>query len=98
MPLDIIPGKPEKLRLLWQAYTWVLVATLLRLPFYRMQARAAPAALEEDGCAACRGPAFAAAIFFAIAYVLNHSGKAAARSPHRPLGHGAPTGPEHGRR
>ena len=35
MPVEIIPGAPEKLRLFWQAYFWILVSTLLALPFLR---------------------------------------------------------------
>jgi lactate permease len=75
MPLEIVPGRPEKLRALWQAYTWVLVATLLAMPFYRMGPAALAGAWRKTIRRAPR-PAFAAAIYFAIAYVLNHSGKA----------------------
>jgi len=35
MPLEIIPGSPEKLRLLWQAYFWVVVCTFLALPIMK---------------------------------------------------------------
>ncbi|MBA4357616.1 MAG: lactate permease, partial [Desulfovibrio sp.] len=35
MPLEIIPGSPEKVRLLWQAYFWVVVCTFLALPIMR---------------------------------------------------------------
>jgi lactate permease len=77
MPLAIVPGKPEKLRLLWQAYTWVLVATLIAIPFYRMAAGRLAAAGRKTLRRAPR-PAFAAAVYFAIAFVLNHSGKAPA--------------------
>ena len=35
MPLEIIPGKPEMIRLFWQAYFWVLVCTFLALPIMR---------------------------------------------------------------
>jgi lactate permease len=77
MPLEIVPGKPERLRLLWQAYTWVLIATLVAIPFYRMGAERLAAAGRKTLRRAPR-PAFAAAIYFAIAFVLNHSGKAPA--------------------
>ena len=73
MPLEIVPGKPEKLRMAWQAYTWVLIATLCALPFYRMGAAQLKAAWAKTGRRVPR-PAFAAGIFFAIAYVLNNSG------------------------
>ncbi len=35
MPVAIIPDAPEKVRLFWQAYFWVLVSTLLALPFLK---------------------------------------------------------------
>lgn len=75
MPIEIIPRKPEKLRMLWQAYTWVLLATLLALPFYRMR-RAQLAAAWRKTLKRVPRPAFAASVYFAIAAVLNHSGKA----------------------
>ncbi len=77
MPLEIVPGRPERLRALWQAYTWVLLATALAVPFYRMGAARLAAAGRKTLRRAPR-PAFAAAIYFAIAFVLNHSGKVAA--------------------
>jgi lactate permease len=77
MPVELVPGRPEKLRTLWQAYTWVLVATLVAVPFYRMGAASLTGAWRKTLRRAPR-PAFAAAVFFAIAYVLNHSGKAPA--------------------
>lgn len=75
MPLEIVPGRPEKLRMLWHAYTWVLVATLVAIPFYRMGRERLGAAARKTARRAPR-PAFAAAVYFAIAFVLNHSGKA----------------------
>ncbi len=75
MPLEIIPGKPERLRMAWQAYTWVLIATLIAAPFYRMGKARFGAALRKTLRRAPR-PAFAAGVYFANAYGLNHSGKA----------------------
>lgn len=80
MPVELVPGRPEKLRMLWQAYTWLLVATLVALPFYRMS-RAALAGAWRKTLRRAPRPAFAAAIFFAIAYVLNQSGKAVTVTP-----------------
>lgn len=76
MPMAIIPGAPEKLRLFSQAYFWVLVSTLLALPFLRLQRGQFAASLRKWAKRAPR-PVFAAAVFFALAYVLNHSGKSA---------------------
>jgi lactate permease len=76
MPVPIIPGdKPVTLRMAWQAYTWVLIATLLVMPFYRMGKAQVSATMRKFMRRAPR-PAFATAVYFAIAYVLNYSGKA----------------------
>ena len=83
MPVELVPGRPERLRMLWQAYTWVLVATLIAIPFYRMGAARLAAAGRKTLRRAPR-PAFAAAVYFAIAYVLNHSGKAPALVADKP--------------
>ncbi|HNS51714.1 MAG TPA: L-lactate permease [Anaerolineae bacterium] len=74
MPVSIIPGAPEKVRLFWQAYFWILVSTLLALPFLR-PTRAQLQASGRKWLRRAPRPVFAAAIFFAIAYVINHSGK-----------------------
>lgn len=74
MPLTIIPGQPEKLRIFWQAYWWILVSSFISLPFMmttRSQLRKSIAIWWQRA----PRPVFAAAIFFAIAYVINHSGK-----------------------
>jgi lactate permease len=74
MPLAVIPGAPEKLRLFSQAYFWILVATFLAMPFLKADRRQLGISLKKWWKRAPR-PVFAAAIFFALAYVLNHSGK-----------------------
>ncbi|RPI99190.1 MAG: L-lactate permease, partial [Chloroflexi bacterium] len=76
MPLEIIPGAPEKLRFFWQAYFWILVSTVLALPFLRPTRQQLITVVRKWLKRAPR-PAFAAAIFFAIAFVINHSGKGA---------------------
>lgn len=76
MPLDIIPGAPERLRLFWQAYFWVIVCTLLCLPLLRATRRGMAAACRKSLHRAWR-PFLATVIYFAIAYVMNHSGKQA---------------------
>jgi lactate permease len=76
MPVSIIPGaKPIAMRVAWQAYTWVLIATLIAMPFYLMSRQQVNVSIKKSIRRIPR-PAFAAAIFFAIAYVLNHSGEA----------------------
>ena len=74
MPVEIIPGAPEKVRLFWQAYFWILVSTLLALPFLNPSRAQLESSLHKWLRRAPR-PVLAAAIFFAIAYVINHSGK-----------------------
>jgi lactate permease len=74
MPLEIIPGAPEKVRLFWQAYFWILVSTLLALPFLKPTRRQIGLSLKKWLKRAPR-PMLASIVFFAIAYIINHSGK-----------------------
>ena len=74
MPIGIIPGSPEKVRLFWQAYFWILVSTLLAFPFLKPTREQLSTSLRKWWKRAPR-PVFAAAVFFAIAFVINHSGK-----------------------
>lgn len=77
MPVPIIPGaSPERLRVFAQAYFLILVATVLALPFLRPDKAALKTTVRKWWARAPR-PTWAAAVFFAIAYVINHSGKAA---------------------
>ncbi|MEW6093182.1 MAG: L-lactate permease, partial [Chloroflexota bacterium] len=74
MPVEIIPGAPEKVRLFWQAYFWILVSTLLALPFLKPNKKQLGDSLKKWIRRAPR-PMLASAVFFAIAYLMNHSGK-----------------------
>ncbi|MEN8242032.1 MAG: L-lactate permease [Chloroflexota bacterium] len=74
MPVTIIPGVPEKLRLLWQAYFWILISTLLALPWLKPSKTVIKDSLKLWLKRAPR-PMLASAIFFAIAFIINHSGK-----------------------
>ncbi|MBP7146934.1 MAG: L-lactate permease [Acidobacteria bacterium] len=74
LAVPVMPGRPLPTRALWQAYTWVLVATLAAAPFFRPALGQWRAVLRRTGARAPR-PMLAAAIFFAIAYVIDHSGK-----------------------
>jgi len=74
MPLEIIPGAPEKLRLFWQAYFWILVSTLVTLPLFKPSRSQLTVSLQKWLKRAPR-PMLASAIFFAIAFLINHSGK-----------------------
>jgi lactate permease len=74
MPLEIIPGAPVKVRFFWQAYFWVTVTTFLALPFLRPSKEEFARAVRKWGRRTWR-PAVAAAVYFAVAYVINHSGK-----------------------
>jgi len=74
MPVEIVPGAPERVRLFWQAYFWILVSTLLALPFLK-PSRAQLATTARKWLKRAPRPVLAAAIFFAIAFVINHSGK-----------------------
>jgi len=74
MPLPIIPKAPERLRLLWQAYFWVLVSTVLALPVLKASRQQVALSLRKWRQRAPR-PMAASAVFFAIAFVYSHSGK-----------------------
>lgn len=74
MPVEVIPDQAEKVRLFWQAYFWILVSTLLALPFLRPTKTQIKVALAKWAKRAPR-PVLAAAVFFAMAFVINHSGK-----------------------
>lgn len=74
MPVEIVPGAPEKVRLFWQAYFWILVSTALALPFLKPTRQQLASSLRKWWKRAPR-PVLAAAVFFAIAFVINHSGK-----------------------
>jgi lactate permease len=76
MPLEIIPGAPEKVRLLFQAYFWILVSTFLALPFLR-PAKGVMAVSWRKWLKRAPRPMLASAAFFAVAYLINHSGKGA---------------------
>ena len=74
MPVGIIPAAPEKLRIFWQAYFWILVSTFLALPFLK-PSRGSMAACLRKWLKRAPRPMLASAVFFAIAYIINHSGK-----------------------
>ena len=73
MPISIVPGQTLKTRMLWNAYTWVLISTVLSALFIRPSANAMQTTLVKWIRRAPR-PAFSAAIFFAIAFLMNNSG------------------------
>jgi lactate permease len=74
LALPIIPGRPTATRALWQAYTWVLVATFLSALWLRPSAAQWRTIAARTRKRAPR-PVLAAAVFFAIAYVIDQSGK-----------------------
>ena len=74
MPLHIIPGeKPVMTRMLWNAYTWVIISTLMAIPFIQPNREQWQEIFRKWWRRAPR-PVFSAAIFFAIAYVMMKSG------------------------
>ena len=74
MPVELIPGAPEKVRLFWQAYFWILVSVVLSLPLLKTTRAQWNASVQKWIKRAPR-PMLASAVFFAIAYIINHSGK-----------------------
>ena len=73
MAVSLIPGQSIRTRMLWNAYTWVLVSTILSAIFIRPSGKAVKETLSKWVRRAPR-PTYSAAIFFAIAFVMNNSG------------------------
>jgi lactate permease len=73
MPISIVPGQILKTRMLWNAYTWVLISTLVSILFIRPSSKALQVTVIKWIKRAPR-PALSAAIFFAIAFLMNNSG------------------------
>jgi lactate permease len=74
LPVELIPGAPERTRVFWQAYFWILVSVVLSLPLLNTTRTQWNTSLQKWMKRAPR-PMLASAIFFAIAYIINHSGK-----------------------
>lgn len=74
MPIPIVPKAPERLRLFWQAYFWILVSTVLAFPILKPTRAQVTQSLRKWLLRAPR-PMAASAVFFAIAFVYSHSGK-----------------------
>jgi lactate permease len=66
-------GAPLDTRALWQAYTWILVSTLLSIPFIRPSHAQIKDSLKV-WCKRAPRPVFSAAVFFAIGEIMNMSG------------------------
>ena len=62
-------------RMLWNAYTWVIISTLLAVPFIK-PSREQWQDIGKKWIRRAPRPVFSAAIFFAIAYVMTYSGYA----------------------
>ncbi|NPV90939.1 MAG: L-lactate permease [Firmicutes bacterium] len=73
MPISVIQGQVIKTRMLWNAYTWVLISTIAAAVFIRPTSEAWKDSLKKWAKRAPR-PFISAAIFFAIAFVMNNSG------------------------
>ena len=74
MTVQIIPGYPEHLRILSQPYLWLFVATLASAPFLKPGPGLLGECLRKWLRRAVR-PFLATGVYFAIAFVFNHSGK-----------------------
>ena len=73
MPFSVLPGQVIKTRMLWNAYTWVLISTLLATLVFRPSASVWKSILTKWLRRAPR-PFLSAAIFFAISFVMMSSG------------------------
>jgi lactate permease len=73
MPVSVIPGQKIITRMIWNAYTWVLISTIVAAIWLRPSGKQVGSILGKWLKRAPR-PTFSAAIFFAIAFVMNNSG------------------------
>lgn len=73
MPIQISGSKIIKLRVFWNAWFLVIIATILAMPFLGIKKGILKDTLKTWSKRAIR-PVFAAAIFFSVASVLNWSG------------------------
>lgn len=72
--LAIMPGQaPIKTRPLWNAYTWIVISSVMAIPILKASGAQVKDSLVKFGRRAPR-PVVSAAVFFAIAYVMNYSG------------------------
>ena len=72
MPIQIGGAVPIALRVFWNAWFWVITATVLSMPFLGFKGK-----LKETFTTWAKRsirPVFAAAIFFSVAFVINYSG------------------------
>jgi lactate permease len=73
MAVSIIPGQKIITRVIWNAYTWVLISTIVAAIWLKPSGEMVKNTLCKWLKRALR-PTFSAAIFFAIAFVMNNSG------------------------
>jgi len=73
MAVSLIPGQSIRTRMLWNAYTWVLISTIVSAVFIRPSRQAVKETVKKWVRRAPR-PTYSAAIFFAIAFLMNNSG------------------------
>jgi len=72
MPIQISGAAPIALRVFWNAWFWVIIATVLSMPILGFKGK-----LKETFSTWAKRsirPVFAAAIFFSVAFVINYSG------------------------
>ncbi len=71
--ISIIPGQVIKTRFFWNAYWWIFVSIILSFPFLKPTRQQISDSVTRWIKRAPR-PTLSAAVFFAIAFVLNNSG------------------------
>jgi lactate permease len=73
MAISVIPGQIIKTRMLWNAYTWVLVSTIAAALVLKPTVKQISYTVSKGLKRGIR-PFFSAAIFFAIGFVMNNTG------------------------
>ncbi len=72
MPIQISGADPISLQVFWNAWFWVIIATILSMPFLGVKNK-----LKETFSTWAKRsirPVFAAAIFFSVAFIMTYSG------------------------
>lgn len=73
MPVDLLKGKPVYLRILWQAYTWIFVSSLISVFIYELNIEQLKTVFGKAKRRVVQ-PFWSATIFFLIAYIMLNSG------------------------
>jgi len=73
MPISVIPGQTIKLRMLWNAYTWAIVATIISFIFLKPTGQQIKNTFVKFGQRAIK-PMIGIVVFFALGILMSNTG------------------------